>query len=574
MKGVFVIVGTCFKQEPDTSIRERNASDISGLRRRFHVLHSALRNEGYHPLEASVLLASVLESHKRDAHASIELPERLKVKIEAFLAQLATNGAELSVAFQEFLGSQSRNGLGEYLTPLPVADLMATIAARESPTDVLDPFSGSGLLLERFAEKMPASRVFGIEINPSVACIGRAVGRLSAHNFQIFEGDAFSLWVDGAIRQCDAVLTNPPFGAVATTVELKELKGVVPDALLSLGSPPAELLGLELSVSALCNGGFLAIVLPQGVLTNARWRDYRANLFRRIHPFLLVSLPEETFAPFKGVAKACVLFARKEASSLPVRFLYFRSQGVGYDQTGRPAINDDLRDVTNFLDDVNSVNAMVNEAGLFICPPSDTGLNHAETYALGDIATIFTGRTLPRDGYTLNGPRILKVGDLSGSFISWRDRPRSHIPEAIFVKNPRCHLRVGDICLTSAAHRPRYIGLKVDMIDELPSEAAMASAEVLVIRLNPNGPITPEQLLFYLRSRAGYTQLQEMTRGSTAHLYPSDVERLSVPRLGGAEQAAALAGMFWAAASAFRNYLRLESEAAALTRLQANDISE
>ena len=73
-------------------IRDRNPSDISALRRSFHVLNSALRNEGYHPLEASVLISSVLEHHKLDANSPIELPERLKAKIETFLSGLETMG--------------------------------------------------------------------------------------------------------------------------------------------------------------------------------------------------------------------------------------------------------------------------------------------------------------------------------------------------------------------------------------------------------------------------------------------------------------------------------------------------
>ena len=568
------MVETTFKQgESRLKIRSRNPADIAALRRRFHILHSALRNEGYHPLEASVLISSALERHKLGTGNPSSLPDKMKGKIEAFLLGLETNGAELSVAFQEFLESQSRNGLGQYLTPLPVADMIAAVVAREcvgQPT-VLDPFSGSGLLLERFAEQMPvATALSGIEINPSVACIGRTVGRLSFHTVTIREGDAFSLWANGDIRQCDIVLTNPPFGAVATTIELKALKGIVSDSLLSIGAPPAELLGLELSVSALRNGGLLAIVLPQGVLTNARWRDYRTKLFKRIRPFLMVSLPEETFAPFKGVAKACVLFARKEASSLPIMFPYFRSNGVGYDQTGRPAANNDLIMIPDFLRNPDR-RAMVNEAGLFISPSLDVEGNPPDKYPLGTIATIFTGRTLPRNGYTASGPRLLKVGDLKGSFISWRERPRSHIPEELFAKNPQYHLSTGDICLTSAAHRPRYIGLKVDLIDELPSDPVMASAEVLVIRLHHDAPVTPEQLLFYLRSKAGYDKLQQMIRGSTAHLYATDVAQLSIPHLGGVEKATAVAELFWKAATAFRQYLKLESEAAALTEPGANE---
>ena len=157
--------------------------------------------------------------------------------------------------------------------------------------------------------------------------------------------------------------------------------------------------------------------------------------------------------------------------------------------------------------------------------PGSSGDGHR----LGDIADVFTGKALSRSRFTAEGPRMLKVGDLSGSMISWRDRPNCRVSVAWFEKNRHFSLQVGDICLTAAAHRPRYIGLKVDLVDVVPAEGAIPSAEVLVIRLRPGSPVAPEVLLHYLRGSAGYEAVQSLVRGSTAHLYPKDVAELLVP---------------------------------------------
>lgn len=57
----------------------------------------------------------------------------------------------------------------------------------------------------------------------------------------------------------------------------------------------------------------------------------------------------------------------------------------------------------------------------------------------------------------------------------------------------------------------------------------MPSAEVMAVRLLPGSPVDAEHLLFWLRSETGYRLMQDMARGATAHLYPSDVREVLVP---------------------------------------------
>ena len=114
--------------------------------------------------------------------------------------------------------------------------------------------------------------------------------------------------------------------------------------------------------------------------------------------------------------------------------------------------------------------------------------------------------------------------------ISWRLRERSSVPVDWFEKNRKYALQVDDVCLTAAGHRPKYIGLKVDLVDDLPEGGAIASAEVMVVRLHPDAPIQPTELLLFLRSEFGYSQIQDAVRGSTGHLYPKDALKIRVPK--------------------------------------------
>ncbi len=182
---------------------------------------------------------------------------------------------------------------------------------------------------------------------------------------------------------------------------------------------------------------------------------------------------------------------------------------------------------------------------------------------LADVAEIIRGKNPPSGYYTNEGPILLKVGDLAGSLVSWRSRDRNHVPAHWFNKQQSLHLRPGDICLTAAAHRPRYIGLKVDLLDEVPQCGAMPSGEVIVVRLRRDSGIEPAALLFYLRGTEGYGQIQAIVRGSTGHLYPKDLARLRLPTLTADPCADGVGHLFEQAAKHFRQYLALEQAAGA-----------
>ncbi len=526
--------------------------DIHTTRRRLAAMHRDFRNAGLNPVEAISELSRRIASWEGGA---------LDYQSELLPASLSP-GDLLALVYQEFLVSEARNGLGQYLTPLPVAEMIAQICSDVGRgRTVVDPFCGSGLLLDTLARRRQGLRLVGVEISEPVARLAEALAGLAGSGMTLVQDDAFAAWQAGRLPDADIVVANPPFGAVASCLDRNH--PMIPQALRSMRQIPAELLGLEVCVSVLRPGGVVGIVVPQSVLTNSTWSAYRADVFRRLRLFAVVSLPEATFAPFRGVARACVLFGRKEATPLPQTVPIWRSAGVGYDDSGRPYGKSDLTDIAmaRRRDDPVARMGVAEDGGVRMPPPS-TGHSATQCHVLGDIAEVFTGKNPDRSLYSDEGPWLLKVGDLSGSMVSWRDRERSHVPIWWFEKNRRYHVRPGDVCLTAAAHRPRYIGLKVDLLDEVPDAGAMPSGEVMVIRLRAGAPFAPEQLLFYLRSEAGYGQIQDIVRGSTGHLYPRDMEGILIPPLEGNPEAETVRTLFASAAAAYRQYRRLEMEAA------------
>jgi hypothetical protein len=150
------------------------------------------------------------------------------------------------------------------------------------------------------------------------------------------------------------------------------------------------------------------------------------------------------------------------------------------------------------------------------------------------VSEIFSGKTPPRSAYcdpsdSPNVYRAVKVGTLTGSGLNWSVGDRSF---ARFKRlSPDRVLKLGDIVLTAAAHHPRYIGAKVDVVDCLPAgweDRCVPSGELLVIRAREDG-IDPRALLMWLRTEAGRSTIQACVTGQTAHLHADYVLDVVIP---------------------------------------------
>jgi type I restriction enzyme M protein len=526
--------------------------DTYAARRRLKRIHNDLRNRGLNAVEALTELRDRLEEMTQD-------DDDLTLGLDGDAADL------VAIVYQEVLAAEARNGLGQYLTPLPVADLLASVVAElVTPEVVLDPFCGVGLLLDRVGALCPQAELKGVEINASVAGMAAGLARLGGRPIGVLETDAFSLHLDGGMPSADAVVANPPFGAVVANVDLQSAN--LPAPLRALGQVPAELFGLEVCVDALRPGGVVAIVLPQSVLTNRSWSQYRTHVFAKLELVAVVSLPEETFGPFRGVANSCVVVGRRAEMRGAQTTPYFTSKSVGYSATGRANGTNDLPEIAKQIilgEEADRRADLAVDGSVTVSSTRSCGPNAVR---LGDIADIFVGKNPPLSAYTSEGAWLLKVGDLAGSMLPWRIRAKNRVDLGWFSKNSRVHLQVGDVCMTAAGHRPKYIGLKVDIIDELPPEGAAPSGEVMVIRAKPDSGVSPEQLLFFFRSEWGYGLIQELVRGSTGHLYHRDLAELMIPPLNDLYSEQAVTAIRQAARY-FRDYRRLEIEALTLAGL-------
>lgn len=277
------------------------------------------------------------------------------------------------LAFQNFMGEFFRGDFGQFFTPDSIVDFIVKSIGINKDWKILDTSCGSGGFLlhalkevrddadstfsdeigsvswrnywHEFAEK----HLYGIEINEQISRVAKMnmiihddghtniITNDGLKNNRTIEIENRNLnFQDGTF---DLIMTNPPFGS---SVKMDEV-GYYQDYELfekNLGiteikeriiddnnkkkwrtSQNTEVLFLERCYKYLNEeNGYLAIVIPDGILTNATSQFVRDWIVEHFRILAVVSLPQHTFAHVKAGVKSSVLFLKKHPLKLTQAF--------------------------------------------------------------------------------------------------------------------------------------------------------------------------------------------------------------------------------------------------------------
>lgn len=267
-------------------------------------------------------------------------------------------------AFETFMGSFFRGDFGQYFTPRNIVKFIVDSLPIKNTDKVLDTSCGSGGFLLHALDKVrieatelypdyannvkqyskwhkywhgfAENNLFGIEINEKIA-------RTAKMNMIIHDdGHTNVVASDGLIlpeelasktgnagfkeKSFDFIITNPPFGSTIKQTEkaymhqynlaIKEVDWLNPASKASKRlSQSSEVLFIEQAEKYLCDGGYLAIVIPDGILTNSSMqyvRDYISDTFRIV---AVVSMPQTAFASNGAGVKSSVMFLKKHSEN-------------------------------------------------------------------------------------------------------------------------------------------------------------------------------------------------------------------------------------------------------------------
>ena len=558
------------------------------------------------------------------ADQEIALPPEAVDKIVAALEDKSLVLTDIDVkgiAFEEFLSATYRGGgLGQYFTPRPVVDFMVDLVEPRIGERVTDPSCGTGGFLIRVydvvSEKIRLTEASDRQKTDMLTALAnqslvgvdweQRAARTCKMNM-ILHGDghagvyqANALDVEELARKVeerqrfypdaptvedgsfDIVLTNPPFGARDDTAR------ILRHYELGHGnSQKREVLLLERQIRLLRPGGRLAVVLPEGILSNkGSDRHIRSYLMRECIVKAVIRLPQDTFKMSQGAACTSVLYAVKKdpASDDPVLtdqgdIFFARAEHIGLSPSGRPIPQNDLLEIreryrrfedgewdgieleqtadhkTRFLreqpsdDDrlwlepvVNRTSLLYDRLSYVLRPRVEDRFSYTYLHpaywrtinALNEMPIpVVTLDTLCADGYPASGKRsseqsgegipIVKLRNVTGHGIN---PETDHAPDtdAVRAACARGLLEKSDVLVTSTGEGT------IGRVDVYPyEESAIADGKITICRLRPE--VNLRYIVEFLRGEHGQIQMLRHVSGSTGqtHLMPEYIGGMLVP---------------------------------------------
>ncbi|MFP4642121.1 MAG: N-6 DNA methylase [Dehalococcoidia bacterium] len=210
--------------------------------------------------------------------------------------------------------------LAQYFTPSWVCRLMVDHLSDINPHIVADIAVGKGELLWHAKRKWKHCQVFGFDIDKNLAehCkerFGSGGYFSSADTLKKPSYDMIAIMHPGHSGGADLVLSNPPFGVI----QLENVDGELAELLrrhklATVGNGKKENVRAETAffvknLQILDNGGSLAILLPESVLSGAKTENFRRFVLQSTHVNYVLMLPVKSFD--SNEARICVLVVQK-----------------------------------------------------------------------------------------------------------------------------------------------------------------------------------------------------------------------------------------------------------------------
>lgn len=243
---------------------------------------------------------------------------------------------------------------------------------------VIDPACGEGIFLKKAVEsgftgyhpKYRVPYIFGVDLDKSVvekweeiSILGLFHGNRQAMRTHFYHQNGLEnlpprvlLYKTGGLRKYDAVVGNPPYGGIGVDIskeehislynalrqfEIYHYRGkrgekrasqmaLVGDAVVGVSaigkgsdisvkeatSVSIEILFIERFLQLCRPGGWIAIIIPDGILANSTYNYVRRFIAERTKILAIVSLPRKTFKQVGTTAKTSILFLQKARDKL------------------------------------------------------------------------------------------------------------------------------------------------------------------------------------------------------------------------------------------------------------------
>lgn len=310
-------------------------------------------------------------------------------------------------AFETFMGSFFRGDFGQYFTPRPIVKFIVNTLPIKNDSLVLDTSCGSGGFLlhaldkvrqqasEYYPKEIPQDgraegsnhhrhwhdfaekNLYGIEINEQIARTAKmnmilhddghtnviaTDGLLPVEDITDTDGNITQQGIYSRTKnqgfkynRFHFIITNPPFGSSIKQTEqaymhqygyaLKDTDWLNPKSRQTArDNQSTEILFIEQCHNFLAEGGYLAIVIPDGVLTNSSLQYVRDSIEEKYRIVAIVSLPQTAFQATGAGVKSSVMFLKKH-----------KVKTTEHIQNKKSELQDSIKDDNNYLDQLQQI---------------------------------------------------------------------------------------------------------------------------------------------------------------------------------------------------------------------------
>lgn len=323
------------------------------------------------------------EAKKRDADLFVDDEPQITLKPYSVIkivqrlqdySLAATDKVEiLGELYQQLLMNTYTDKIkGQRFTPTNVVDFMVELTNPSLSETVLDPSCGTGGFLvstlkhvkkeidDAFEngdinnpaaefKKYAKNKLYGTDIEKTVIQLAKANMLMNGdgHTNMLVHDGLYDTPRNKAIQDVvkknggyDIILTNPPFGGQKLDPEILYHYKLGADGKNQM----MQILFIERCINLLKNGGKLAVVLPDGILSNSSLKNVRDFIMEHMIIKAIISLPVVTFKPYGANVKTSIVFLQKKKypNEEQKDVIMAEVKNIGYTVTGKPEKEKDL----------------------------------------------------------------------------------------------------------------------------------------------------------------------------------------------------------------------------------------
>ncbi len=483
-------------------------------------------------------------------------------------------------AFDSFLNNTLKGReMGQFFTHRNIVNFMVDMADPRLKDRIIDPACGTGGFIEksfiRLASKVKDSfladspeykekitqlqtnQVFGIEKDGSVASLAKLSMSMNGDGHTaIFKGNGLTLLNDHIKEgSFDIALTNPPFGSKSVVqVQDKTILAAFDTGhryffnhLTQRFEKSGELLDgqdngvlfLERCLKLLRDGGFLGIILHDGLFSNSSEGCIRQFIRENAKVLAVVKLSDEAFKPYSGggATKTTILFCRKGVEQEDDECFFGTADQIGY-KFKRHMIKEDGNEFPEILKAFKEKRTF--NSSKWVKLSSVPVFERLDPQYRSRRVSLPNGQFKELKQYLKNGKvmagyafqskyfgkgeqPLTKIAHLNNSLLSKGDLET--IPTDYYRTCRTIKLEEDDILLGMDGNKE----FRAAYIDSETTDIAV-NQRVAIIRVDKN-KISPAYVFFVLISKIGQKQLfSDKTQTATvAHLSSTLIQNIKIP---------------------------------------------